>query len=81
MTKTIVDIAAPLGISVHDHIIVGKNGHGEHEGAEADLRFSAVPAALIARQNFRGGFPVTARRFATNRSLRDSTESVVCRRR
>jgi len=22
-----VDIAAPLGISVHDHIIVGKNGH------------------------------------------------------
>jgi DNA repair protein RadC len=27
MTKAIVDIAAPLGISVHDHIIVGKNGH------------------------------------------------------
>ena len=23
----IVDIATPLGISVHDHIIVGKNGH------------------------------------------------------
>jgi DNA repair protein RadC len=27
MTKAIVDIVAPLGISVHDHIIVGKNGH------------------------------------------------------
>jgi DNA repair protein RadC len=27
MTKAIIDIAAPLGISVHDHIIVGKNGH------------------------------------------------------
>ncbi|CCD85552.1 DNA repair protein RadC homolog (fragment) [Bradyrhizobium sp. ORS 285] len=27
MTKTIVDIAKPLGITVHDHIIVGKNGH------------------------------------------------------
>ena len=27
MTKAIVDIATPLGISVHDHIIVGKNGH------------------------------------------------------
>jgi DNA repair protein RadC len=27
MTKAIVDIAKPLGISVHDHIIVGKNGH------------------------------------------------------
>jgi hypothetical protein len=27
MTKAIIDIASPLGISVHDHIIVGKNGH------------------------------------------------------
>jgi DNA repair protein RadC len=27
MTKAIIDIGAPLGISVHDHIIVGKNGH------------------------------------------------------
>lgn len=27
MTKAIVDIARPLGIAVHDHIIVGKNGH------------------------------------------------------
>ncbi|WP_316163462.1 JAB domain-containing protein [Bradyrhizobium sp. SZCCHNRI20481] len=27
MTKTIVEIAKPLGITVHDHIIVGKNGH------------------------------------------------------
>jgi DNA repair protein RadC len=26
MTKAIIDIATPLGISVHDHIIVGKNG-------------------------------------------------------
>jgi DNA repair protein RadC len=27
MTKTIVDIAQPLGIVVHDHIIVGRQGH------------------------------------------------------
>ena len=27
MTKAIIVIAAPLGISVHDHIIVGKSGH------------------------------------------------------
>jgi len=27
MTKAIVDIATPLGIAVHDHIIVGKSGH------------------------------------------------------
>jgi DNA repair protein RadC len=27
MTRAIIDIATPLGISVHDHIIVGRNGH------------------------------------------------------
>jgi DNA repair protein RadC len=27
MTKEIVSVAQPLGISVHDHIIVGKDGH------------------------------------------------------
>jgi DNA repair protein RadC len=27
MTKEIIAIAAPLGITVHDHIIVGRNGH------------------------------------------------------
>ncbi|MBN9006285.1 MAG: DNA repair protein RadC [Rhizobiales bacterium] len=32
MTKAIIDISAPLGISVHDHIIVGKNGHASLKG-------------------------------------------------
>lgn len=32
MTRAIVDIANPLGISVHDHIIVGKNGHASMKG-------------------------------------------------
>lgn len=32
MTKAIIDIAAPLGISVHDHIIVGRNGHASLKG-------------------------------------------------
>jgi DNA repair protein RadC len=32
MTKSIVDVAVPLGISVHDHIIVGKNGHASLKG-------------------------------------------------
>jgi DNA repair protein RadC len=32
MTKTIVDIAKPLGISVHDHLIVGKDGHASLKG-------------------------------------------------
>ncbi|MDH4985108.1 JAB domain-containing protein [Aminobacter anthyllidis] len=32
MTKTIIDIAKPLGISVHDHIIIGKNGFASMKG-------------------------------------------------
>ena len=32
MTRAIIDIAALLGISVHDHIIVGKNGHASLKG-------------------------------------------------
>ncbi len=27
MTRAIADIARPLGITVHDHIIIGKAGH------------------------------------------------------
>jgi DNA repair protein RadC len=27
MTRATVDIARPLGIAVHDHLIVGKDGH------------------------------------------------------
>jgi DNA repair protein RadC len=27
MTRPIIDIAAPLGISMHDHIIAGRGGH------------------------------------------------------
>jgi DNA repair protein RadC len=32
MTKAIVDIAKPLGIAVHDHIIVGRGGHASLKG-------------------------------------------------
>jgi DNA repair protein RadC len=32
MAKAIVDIAAPLGIAVHDHIIVGKGGDASLKG-------------------------------------------------
>jgi DNA repair protein RadC len=32
MTQAIVDIAKPLGIAVHDHIIVGKAGHASLKG-------------------------------------------------
>jgi DNA repair protein RadC len=32
MTQQIVAVAKPLGISVHDHIIVGKDGHASLKG-------------------------------------------------
>ena len=32
MTKSIIDVAQPLGIAVHDHIIVGKDGHASLKG-------------------------------------------------
>ena len=32
MTQTIIDVARPLGIAVHDHIIVGKEGHTSLKG-------------------------------------------------
>jgi DNA repair protein RadC len=32
MTKSLVSIAAPLGIVVHDHIIVGRDGHASLKG-------------------------------------------------
>jgi RadC-like JAB domain len=32
MTQEIVSVARPLGISVHDHLIVGKDGHASFKG-------------------------------------------------
>jgi DNA repair protein RadC len=32
MTRQIVDVAKPLGVTVHDHIIVGKDGHASFKG-------------------------------------------------
>jgi DNA repair protein RadC len=32
MTRTIVEVAKPLGIAVHDHIIVGRDGHASLKG-------------------------------------------------
>ena len=32
MTQAIADVARPLGIAVHDHLIVGKDGHASLKG-------------------------------------------------
>ena len=34
MTRTIVDTARPLGIVVHDHIIIGRDGHASLKGLQ-----------------------------------------------
>ena len=32
MTKTVIEVARPLGIAVHDHVIVGRSGHASMKG-------------------------------------------------
>jgi DNA repair protein RadC len=32
MTRDIIDVAKPLGITIHDHIIVGREGHASFKG-------------------------------------------------
>ena len=32
MTRQIIEVARPLGVSVHDHIIIGKSGHASMKG-------------------------------------------------
>jgi DNA repair protein RadC len=34
MTQSIIEVAKPLGIAVHDHIIVGKEGHASSKGCD-----------------------------------------------
>jgi len=34
MTQAIVEVARPLGIAVHDHIIVGREGHASFKGLQ-----------------------------------------------
>jgi DNA repair protein RadC len=32
MTRQIVEAAKPLGITVHDHVIIGREGHASLKG-------------------------------------------------
>ena len=32
MTQTVIDAASPLGIAVHDHLIIGRDGHASFRG-------------------------------------------------
>ncbi len=44
MTQTIIDVAQPLGIAVHDHIVVGKEGHASFQEPAVDLTATGAPA-------------------------------------
>ena len=64
MTQDIIAIASPLGISVHDHIVVGRQGHASmkalkliRDGGRRHLHFSG------SRQILRRVY-VESRRFA-----------------
>ena len=32
MTETIIEVGRPLGIVVHDHLIIGRDGHASFKG-------------------------------------------------
>ena len=32
MTRTLIDVSRPLGIEIHDHVIVGREGHASFRG-------------------------------------------------
>lgn len=34
MTRTVVETARPMGIAVHDHIVIGRNGHASLKGLQ-----------------------------------------------
>ncbi|WP_265517950.1 RadC family protein [Nitratireductor luteus] len=34
MTKTLIETAKPLGIAIHDHIVIGKDGHASLKGMQ-----------------------------------------------
>ena len=65
-------VAGPLGISVHDHIIVGKDGHVEHEGAEADLGCGALDLTWVMATPEMASSPPTIN-VGVTRSPRNST--------
>ena len=50
MTRQIIAAAKPLGVIVHDHIIVGKQGHASFRGARADLGQGEANSQHLASQ-------------------------------
>jgi hypothetical protein len=56
MTRVIVEIAKPLGIAIHDHIFVGRDGHASLEGAQADIDWRSPFSGRSRQDWFNPGF-------------------------
>ena len=65
MTREIVDAARPLGISVHDHIIVGRDGHASLKGLK--LILNGARAGFVATRHLR---PARAAGLLVRRNLK-----------
>ena len=53
MTRSIIDVARPLGIAVHDHIIVGKDGHASLKALKPMWRIRGVDPKDLTISNSR----------------------------
>jgi hypothetical protein len=77
MTKAIVQIATPLGISVHDTSSSAKIGHAEFEGDEADLGALLIDPSL-SDQAISGDYLRVAAEKKHADGARRRTASVTC---
>jgi hypothetical protein len=46
MTETIVEVGKPLGIVVHDHLIIGRDGHTQLPRPGPDLTVLVCPSVI-----------------------------------
>lgn len=75
MSKAIIRIATPLGISGHDHILVGKNGHASLKGMRLISPTGAPKNQMLAT---RGCASIMRR---TSRAARCRAEGPAVKRR
>jgi hypothetical protein len=61
MTQAMAQVARPLGVAVHDHIIVGKEGHASLKGLKLIWRTRRASGSDEQRSAFHIGHPVNPR--------------------
>jgi len=70
MTRAIVEVARPLGIAVHDHIIVGKDGHASLKGLKLNQMAALLAFVRLAAANRK------SRSFQLEKAAREGMEQV-----